>query len=165
MSDDVIRGRDSFGRRAWEQAFEELSAAETQHDLDVADVERLAICAYLIGRADESARAWERAYLAHVRRRGDRGRCPLHLLGCVRSAESGRIGRGSGWVHRGRRLLHAGDIDCVELGYLGYVDSLRRVVEGDVDGAVTGFAAAAVTGDRFGRRNWWRWRGWVRVAA
>jgi len=46
MSDDVVRGRDSFGRRAWERAFEELSAAETQHDLDAADLERLATCAY-----------------------------------------------------------------------------------------------------------------------
>lgn len=150
MSDDVIRGRESFGRRAWGQAFDELSAAERDSDLDVADVERLAICAYLVGRADDSARAWERAYLAHVRREEtlDAARCTFWVSFVL--LNRGELARGSGWVHRGRRLLDARDIDCVELGYLGYVDSLRRVVEGDVDGALTGFAAAAVTGDRFG---------------
>ena len=69
MSGDVLRGRELFGRRSWSQAFDELLVAEARCGLDVADVERLAICAYLIGRSDESAGAWERACLAHVRRR------------------------------------------------------------------------------------------------
>jgi hypothetical protein len=83
MSGDVLQGRELFGRRAWGQAFDELSAAEVRFGLDVADVERLASCAYLIGRVDESAGAWERACLAQVRRdetveaarrrRGERG--------------------------------------------------------------------------------------------
>lgn len=150
MSGDVLRGRELFGRRAWGQAFDELLTAEVRSGLDVADVERLAICAYLVGRADESAGAWERAYRAHVRRDDtvDAARCAFWVAFVL--LNRGELARGSGWVHRCQRLLHDCDVDCVELGYLGYVDSLRRVVEGDVDGALAGFAAATVTGDRFG---------------
>jgi len=149
MSDDVIRGRDSYRGRAWERAFEELSAAEKRHDLDTADVERLATCAYLIGRADESADAWERAHLGHLRRGEtvDAARCAFWASFVL--LNRGELARGSGWVHRGQRLLDGDSSDCVELGYLRYVDSLRRVIEGDVGGAATGFAAAAAIGDRF----------------
>ena len=116
MSDDVIRGRDSYGRRAWERAFEELSAAEKRHDLDTADVERLATCAYLIGRADESADAWERAHLAHLRRDEtvDAARCAFWVSFVL--LNRGELARGSGWVHRGQRLLDGSSLDCVELG-------------------------------------------------
>ena len=149
MSGDVLRGRELFGRRSWSQAFDEFLVAEASCGLDVADVERLAICAYLIGRSDESAGAWERACLAHVRRDDtvDAARCAFWAAFVL--LNRGELARGSGWVHRGQRLLLDSDIDCVELGYLGYADSLRRVVEGDVDGAVAGFSEATVIGDRF----------------
>ncbi len=104
----------------------------------------------LIGRADESADGWDRAYLAHLRRDEtvDAARCALWASFVL--LNRGELARGGGWVHRGQSLLDGVGTDCVELGYLGYVYSLRRVIEGDVDGAATSFAAAATTGDRFG---------------
>jgi len=150
MSDDVVRGRESFGRRAWAEAFEALVAAERHGGLDAPDLVRLATCAYLVGRADESADAWERAYLAYERGAEvlEAARCAFWVSFVL--LNRGELARGAGWVHRGRRLLDETALDCVELGHLGYVDSLRLVMQGDVDGAAVGFAAAAVTGERFG---------------
>jgi hypothetical protein len=39
----------------------ELAAASEKGPLDVEDLEHLTIVAYLIGKDDESAQAWERA--------------------------------------------------------------------------------------------------------
>ena len=50
MSGDIearARGRECFGRRAWADAFAELSAADRDAPLEPEDVERLAMAAYL----------------------------------------------------------------------------------------------------------------------
>ena len=58
------RGRESFGRRAWAEAYARLSAAERESPLEPEDLERLAMAAYLVGRevdsADRDASARER---------------------------------------------------------------------------------------------------------
>ena len=55
--------REAFERRSWREAYELLAAADS---LDVGDLERLAITAYLLGRDEASADAWERAHLASL---------------------------------------------------------------------------------------------------
>ena len=62
--------REAFERRSWREAYELLDAAD---GLDVDDLERLAISAYLLGRDEASAAAWERAHLAALTA-GDRAR-------------------------------------------------------------------------------------------
>lgn len=58
------RGRESFRRRAWADAYTELSAADAESSLEPGDLERLALAAGLIGRLEEGARAWERGHRA-----------------------------------------------------------------------------------------------------
>src|SRR5204862_3092579 len=48
--DTLVRGRESFGRWAWADAFDQLSAADREVRLAPEDLERLAIAAYLVGR-------------------------------------------------------------------------------------------------------------------
>ena len=150
MSDDIARAREYYRRGAWGQAFQSLVAAEHRSEIAVEDVERLATCAYLIGRAEDSARGWERAHHQHLSRDEtvEAARCAFWVSFVL--LNRGELARGGGWVHRGQRLLETSGRDCVELGLLGYVESLRRVVGGDADGAAVGFESAAVIGDRFG---------------
>ena len=55
-ADALDRGREAFGRWAWADAFEELSAADQEAPLAPEDLERLAAAAYLVGRdADRDA--------------------------------------------------------------------------------------------------------------
>ena len=49
----LARGRECFARRAWADAFAELSAADREARLEPEDLERLATAAYLIG-SDEA---------------------------------------------------------------------------------------------------------------
>jgi hypothetical protein len=55
------RGRESYARRAWGDAYEALSLSDREAELAAGDLELLATSAYMIGREDEWMRALERA--------------------------------------------------------------------------------------------------------
>lgn len=146
----IDRGRESFERRAWGEAFELLSRAQHDSPLAQEDLERLAAAGYLIGKIDDSVEAWSRAYrectaASDVQRAAH---CAF-WLGFI-LLNRGELARGGGWVHRAQRQLDDGHRDCVERGYLRYCVSLRSAFEGDIQAAAAGFAEAAEIGDRFG---------------
>jgi tetratricopeptide (TPR) repeat protein len=149
-ADALDRGRESFGRRAWADAFAQLSAADRESPLEAEDLERLATAAYLIGRDDDGADAGARAHHEFLRQgsveRAVRGAFWL-AFGLL---SRGEIARGSGWVARGRRLLDDLQQDCVEQGYLLWPVGLQRLVEGDAASAAATFDQAAKIGERFG---------------
>ena len=58
VADVLDRGREFFGRQAWGDAFAELSAADREAALELEDLERLAVAAYLVGADAESDDAW-----------------------------------------------------------------------------------------------------------
>ncbi|HEY3652685.1 MAG TPA: LuxR C-terminal-related transcriptional regulator [Streptosporangiaceae bacterium] len=148
-ADALDRGRGAFGRRAWADAYCELSAADHEAPLSPEDLERLAVAAYLAGRDDDSADIWARAY--HER---------LHLGDAPRAAwcafwlgftllHRGESARGGGWLARARRLLDDGDLDCVEQGYLLLPAALQSMAGGDAAAACATFGRAAEIGGRF----------------
>jgi DNA-binding CsgD family transcriptional regulator/tetratricopeptide (TPR) repeat protein len=149
MAEMIDRGREAFGRQSWGDAFEQLSAADREAPLEPDDLERLAVAAYLLGRDEDSADIWARAYqewarLGEVTRAA---RCAFWLaFGLV---NKGELSRGGGWVNRAQRLLDERHTDCVEQGYLRYAVALRHAFEGDIAAAHPVFAQAAKIGDRF----------------
>jgi hypothetical protein len=61
-ADILDRGRESYGRHAWADAFATLSAADRAAPLGPDDLVCLATAAYLVGRDDESTGLWARAH-------------------------------------------------------------------------------------------------------
>ena len=55
MVEMLDRGRESFRRRLWAEAFAQLSAADRDSPLEPADLELLATAAFLVGRKDDGA--------------------------------------------------------------------------------------------------------------
>lgn len=150
MADAIDRGRESFRRRAWGDAFAQLSVAEGDSHLELEDLERLAAAAYLVGRVDDSVDAWARAHHEYMQA-GEvarAARCAFWLAFVL--LNKGELGGGGGWVHRAQRLLDDGQRDCVEQGYVCYCASLLLAFKGDVEAAHAGFAEATKIGDRFG---------------
>jgi ATP/maltotriose-dependent transcriptional regulator MalT len=144
------RGRESFGRRAWADAFAQLSAADRESPLGAEDLERLATAAFLIGRDDDGAEAGARAHQEFLRR-GDVERAVRGAFWLAFSfLNRGEVARGGGWVARARRLLDDLHRDCVEEGYLLWLVGLQRLVEGDAAAAAAPFDQAAKIGERFG---------------
>jgi hypothetical protein len=132
MADAIDRGRESFRRRAWGDAFAQLSVAGGDSHLELEDLERLAAAAYLVGRVDDSVDAWARAHHEYMQA-GEvarAARCAFWLAFVL--LNTGELGGGRGWVHRPQRLLNDGQRDCVEQGYVCYCASLLLAFKGDV---------------------------------
>ena len=127
-ADPLERGREAYGRRAWTDAFAQLSAADRESALEAEDLERLATAAYLIGRDDDGADAGTRAHHEFLRRGSvERAvRCAFWLAFSL--LNRGEVARGGGWVARARRLLDDLQRDCVEQGYLLWPAGLQRLV-------------------------------------
>jgi DNA-binding NarL/FixJ family response regulator len=152
-ADTLDRGRESFGRRAWTDAFVELSAADRETPLAPEDLERLATAAYLVGRDADSEEVWARAHHEWLRLGGAAraARCAFWLaFGLL---NRGELARGGGWLTRARRLLDDSQLDCVEQGYLLMPLAVQRFAEGDAATAYATFGQAAKIGDRFGDRD------------
>jgi DNA-binding NarL/FixJ family response regulator len=149
MAGSVDLGRESYERRAWADAWSQLSTADGEARLGPADLERLAVAAYLTGREEEGVDLWARASRADIGL-GDvasAARCAFWVAFVL--VNGGRPARAGGWIHRGQRLLEGSGLDCVEQGYLRYAAALRRTFDGDPAGGSAEFAEAAAVGDRF----------------
>jgi len=149
-ADALDRGRESFGRQAWGDAYAQLSAADREAALEPDDLERLAVAAHLVGRDVDSGDVWARAH-HEFQNRGDApraARCAFWLAFDL--LIQGEAARSGGWIARGQRLLDDGGHDCVERGYLLVPVALRCLFEGDATAAHAVFAQAARIGERFG---------------
>ncbi|MFC3282127.1 LuxR C-terminal-related transcriptional regulator [Litchfieldella rifensis] len=146
-------GRASFQRKAWADAYAELSGAARGTSLAPDDLERLATAAYLLGKDVESYDLWTRTHHDALAA-GDiarSARCAFWLgFGLLMSGEKAR---GGAWISRARRLIEEEGLDCVEAGYVMIPDALRSLGEGDHAGAHATFHRAGELGRRFGDPN------------
>ncbi len=149
-TDTVTRGRESYDRRAWRDAYDELSAADELTPLEAADLERLAMAAYLIGRDEAAVSGLERAHHAFLDQ-GDAGRavrCAFWVgLFLMRR---GRQAEGGGWFARAQRLVEERALDGVERGYLLVSAAKRTLESGDPHQADEMLREAAGIAERHG---------------
>jgi DNA-binding CsgD family transcriptional regulator len=144
--DALDRGRESFRRQHWGDAYAQLSAAGRQVSLEPDDLERLAVAAYLAGRDADSEEAWTGAHhqsLA-VADWGRAARCAFWLgITLINRMEPAR---GGGWLARAQRVLDDAQHQCVERGWLLVPVALRQYHLGDFVGSATIWAEAANIG-------------------
>jgi DNA-binding CsgD family transcriptional regulator len=143
------RGRESFRRQSWADAYAQLAAADRDAPLEVADIEMLAAAASLAGDDPASSDAWVRAHQEYVRA-GDPARavrCAFWLvLGLMLRGE---LAPAAGWLARGQRF--AGDVEGhAEEGCLLLGDAVQLMFAGDAEGANVLYSRAAEIGVRFG---------------
>jgi DNA-binding NarL/FixJ family response regulator len=133
VADRAERARGAFERRAWGDAFDELTAGHREEQLDAEDLERLAVAAYMVGRDDACEEAWIAAHHAwlgggEVERAA---RCAFwQALGLF---FRGDLAPAMGWVARGGRLLEERRRESIEQAWLRMLTALPRLFEGDAD--------------------------------
>ena len=151
--DAVERGRASYAKGAWLEAYERLSQVDEDDLLEPQDLELLARSAYMLGRDDDYVHALERAHHGYL----DAGEIP----GAARCTwwighnliMRGESARATGWFGRGDRLLEQVGRDCVENGYLLIPVGLQADASGDGDTAYAIWMEAAAIGERYGDRD------------
>jgi DNA-binding CsgD family transcriptional regulator len=124
---------DAFARRTWAVAYRLLSRVPLA-DLTDADLDRLAVAAFLIGEDDAAVAAWERAYKrhAHAGDRAEAARCAFWAAFCLMMA--GQMAHAGGWLSRARSVL-AHDLECPARGYLLIPALLTSLDSDDAEGA------------------------------
>jgi DNA-binding CsgD family transcriptional regulator/tetratricopeptide (TPR) repeat protein len=131
------RGRESYARQAWTDAYESLSAADRLEGLGAEDLELLATAAYMIGDEDDYFGLLERAHHAHLDAGG--------TLEAIRCAF---------WIGanlaRAQRLLEGEQGERVEHGYMLIPLVFQQEASGDLDAAAATAGEAAAIGARFG---------------
>ena len=147
MSDALERGRASYAKRAWLDAYECLSRADDENLLDAEDLELLARSAYMLGRDDDYIRALERAHHGHLDAEEvpSAARCTWWIGHNL--LFRGETARANCWFGRGERLLELEGRDCVERGYLLIPVGLQA---GDARTAYAAWTEAAAIGERYG---------------
>jgi DNA-binding CsgD family transcriptional regulator len=147
---EIERGRASYARRAWTDAYESLTLADRAAPLRAEDLELLATSAYMLGRDDDYVSGMERAH--HLYLEGGEGlragRCAFWI--CINLSLRGEVGRATGWLGRARRLVEREGRDCVERGFLLLPLMLEREAAGDDEAAIAAGADAVAIGERFG---------------
>ncbi|HKJ92167.1 MAG TPA: response regulator transcription factor [Longimicrobiales bacterium] len=150
MCADTSKGRDAFERRAWQAAYDALSSAHEASGLDAADLWRLAMAAFLVGREEEFMRALQQAHQAHL----DAGqhvaaaRCAFWLG--LHLDSRGAAAQANGWFGRATRLLDRAQDDGAVRGFLLVPAGRQRLMAGDGRGACELAEQAAAIGQRFG---------------
>jgi DNA-binding CsgD family transcriptional regulator len=149
--DDLERGRASYERRAWKDAYESLSRADGSASLGAEDLELLATSAYMLGLDNEYLSALERAHHAHLDAgQTDRAvRCAFWVG--INLALRGEVGPAGGWLGRAHRIL--GEEESVERGYLLMPLVFQHEAGGDFAAAAAVAGDAAAIADRFGDRE------------
>ena len=153
VSDTVAvldRGRESFARAAWREAFVALSEADSAGALSARDLETLGRSAYMVGDTVAYVTALERAHKAHLEA-GD-------ILPAVRVAFwighsllfRGQAVAAGGWFARAQRLFDESGEDGAERGWLLVPAWLQQMGTGDYESGYAMAGEAADIARRFG---------------
>jgi DNA-binding CsgD family transcriptional regulator len=149
----LTAGRLAYERRAWGEAFEQLSAAEASGDLRAADLERLATTAWLTGRTEAAVSIAARAHLEAVRE----GEFELAIRGAISLGmallQRNEMAQAGGWLARAARLIDETGYDGPERGRLLVPEALRSLMSGDPATAYATFEQVAAIADRFGDQD------------
>ncbi len=145
VSEMLERGRASYAKHAWLDAYESLSRADENDLLEPGDLEMLARSAYMLGRDDDYIRCLERAHHSHL----DAGNVPSAAR-CTwwighNLFMRGETARANGWFGRGDRLLDREGRDCVEHGYL----LIPVLLQADASSAYVTATEVAAIGERY----------------
>jgi DNA-binding CsgD family transcriptional regulator len=146
-ADSLERGRESHARRAWGDAYAQLSAADREGSLEPEDLERLATAAYLFGKDTDDI--WARAYHAFLDG-GDReraARCAFWLV--LDLLTRGELARANGWLARTQHLLEDGRCDCAERGLVLVLAARQHIKLGDITAAHDNACQAVELAHRF----------------
>ena len=147
------RGRTSFAQRRWREAYDLLSAADSETPLDISDLERRGQSAFLAGLDAESGELLVRGHQTCLAA-GNRPRAARAAFFLAFSLLSrGDSAQAGGWLARARRILDEEPADCVERGYVLVPEALRIIGEGDIARAERVLAEAAAIGERFGEAD------------
>lgn len=147
--DELERGRASYERRAWREAFDALGEADRRAPLGAGDVELVATAAFMLGLDADFASALERAHHLYLEQENGvrAARCAFWIG--MSLLIGGELGPAMGWLGRAQRLVDAEGRPCAEQGYLLVPAMFEQDEGGDYERACTTAREALGIAERF----------------
>ena len=130
----VERGLSAFARRAWLQAYGDLTAADRAGALTPPQLEALAEATFWTGRSGECIALCERLHHLYLEDGNQRRAAYAALMVSLQHAVRLRMSVAAGWFALASQLLE-GEGDCVERGYMAWAMATVLVVMGTADPA------------------------------
>jgi len=152
VADTLEEARKALDRHAWADALTLLREADAAKTLDAEGLEMLADAAWWMAEPDESLAARERAHVAFAAAGNTRRAAAVALRLGQDNGNKRAFSAAGAWLERAGKLLE-GDEDCVEYGYLLFVQIAVGHAEMGLDPTVAIARRAADLGKRFGDRD------------
>jgi DNA-binding CsgD family transcriptional regulator len=146
-------GRAAFARKAWGDAYAQLTSADRERPLEPHDLVALSMTCHLIGKDPEGLDVLSRAHQEFLKV-GDPERAALSAfwLG-FQLYSAGEEAKGNGWLSRARRVVDDHELDSAIRGYLLVPVGVGHMRRGDPSEALEAFSGALEIGVRFGDRE------------
>ena len=146
--DELIRGREAYGRNEWRAAHDRLSVPGLE-ELEPSDLRALGTAAYLVGDTEKSVRALERSFQLHDDADDRLAAARDALLLTLVLSDSPHQAASAGWLARATRLLESMP-DSGEQGFLQMNQLFQLVFSGQVSKAHDMAIKVADAGRRHG---------------
>jgi DNA-binding CsgD family transcriptional regulator/tetratricopeptide (TPR) repeat protein len=144
----LARARASFDQGSWGDAYGLFAAADAATPLDLDDLEKLALAAYLTGHDAAATLAWTRAHREAIRRDDPRRAARNAFLIGSDLMFRGETAPAMGWFARGGRVLEGCD-ECPEQAWLRTWNAFAQMWGGAPEAAQPAFAESVAAGRRF----------------
>lgn len=148
--DDLVAGREAFEGREWAVARDRLAGAP---DLSPADLESLAVAAYLCGDHDTCLRAWQRAFRGRDEAGETRSAIDDAFWIAFVLSTTGSESVGEGWVARLCRMLESEPEDAIERSYADIHHMFRHIGRAEFPQALEYATRISSAGTRSGDPN------------
>jgi len=152
VADTLDDARKALDRHAWADALTLLRQADAASGLDAEGLEMLADAAWWMAEPDESLAARERAHAAYASAGNTRRAAAVALRLGQDNGNKRAYAAAGAWLQRAEKLLE-GDEDCVEYGYLLFVQIAVAHAEMGLDQTVAIAHRAGDLGKRYGDRD------------
>ena len=152
MGETLEEARKALDRHAWGDALSLLRRTDAMKSLDAEGLEMLADAAWWMAAPDESLEARERAHAAFASAGNSRHAARVAMRLAQDNANKRAYAMAGAWLERAAKLLE-GDEDCVEYGYLLFVQAATGHGEMGLEPTMALARRAADLGRRFGDRD------------
>ena len=144
----IERGRGAFARRAWSEAFDQLSGADGEAPLGLDDLELAGMAAQDSGHDEAATRLAARIYRGALQANDVARAARMAFWLGMAFLQRGDETQGGGWLGRSSQLLDEHQLDTVVRGYLAIPEGIRQV-DHDPAAALMAFERAATFAERF----------------
>ena len=147
-ADTLQQAREQYMHQGWREAYERFRAADADARLDPEDLEKLGVCAHMLGNEAERDQLWERAHheFLNCGSAEAAARCAFRIG--FELLNRGMVAQGSGWLSRARRVIEDSGQDSVVLGLLLIPEAIRSLRDDAARGYEL-FTQALAIGKRF----------------